>query len=198
MQYSIAFVFDERKATQAACYLLSLNNGRMNYMKLIKLLYLSDRKYILDFSNSITTDCYVSMDNGPVTSNIYDLIKEGKKDTGSYWSSRIHTDDYDVCMIKHEPDYGYLSPMEMEIIGSIDEQFKNYKEWDVVNYCHNNLREWQNPAGSMIRISIEDIIRAEKSGEKAEENIEETALAADIQKGNYRLMREIENGNFSR
>ena len=105
----------------------------------------------------------------------------------------------------NEPDYGYLSPMEMEIIGSIDEQFKNYKEWDVVNYCHNNLREWQNPAGSMIRISIEDIIRAEKSGEKAEENIEETALAADkdapilvVNKNNEKSVKDYIDGNLSK
>lgn len=71
MRYSISFVFDERKATQAACYLLSLNGGRMNYMKMIKLLYLSDREYITSYSNSITTDSYVSMDNGPVTSKRY-------------------------------------------------------------------------------------------------------------------------------
>lgn len=198
MQYSISFVFDERKATQAACYLLSLNNGHMNYMKMIKLLYLSDRKYILDFSNSITTDCYVSMDNGPVTSNIYDCIKEGRFDNGSYWSSRIRTEDHDVTLIKNDSYYEYLSPMEMDVISSVNKEFENDREWDVVDYCHKNLAEWQNPAGSSIRISIEDIIKAEKSGEEAEESIEETALAADIQKGNYRLMQEIENGNISR
>lgn len=198
MQYSISFVFDERKATQAACYLLSLNNGQMNYMKMIKLLYLSDRRYILDFSNSITTDCYVSMDNGPVTSNIYNCIKEGRFDNGSFWSSKIRTENHDVFLIKNDSSYEFLSPMEMKVIGAVNEEFKDDREWDVVDYCHKNLKEWQFPAGSSIRISIEDIIRSEKSGEEANENIEETALAADIQKGNYRLMQEIENGNISR
>ena len=197
MKYSISFVFDERKATQAACYLLSLNDGQMNYMKLIKLLYLSDR-YILNYSNSITTDSYVSMNNGPVTSNIYDLIKEGRMDSGSYWSSRIHTVDHDAVLIKNDSNYDYLSQMEMEVIQSINERFRTVREWDVMDYCHKNLSEWQYPSGSTIQITVEDIIRAEKSGEEADENIEETALAADIQKANYRIIQEIENGNISR
>ena len=33
MRYSISFVFDEMKAAQAACYILSLNAGQMDYMK---------------------------------------------------------------------------------------------------------------------------------------------------------------------
>jgi hypothetical protein len=33
--------FNERKATEAAAYLLKLRGGRMSYMKLIKLLYLA-------------------------------------------------------------------------------------------------------------------------------------------------------------
>ena len=130
MQYSISFVFDEMKATQAACYLLSLNAGRMNYLKMIKLLYLADRQYITDWSNSITTDCYVSMDNGPVTSRIYDLIKDSKTDNGSYWASCIRTNGYDVFLMKEPGEYDRLSPMEMEVIAEISNRFESASAWD--------------------------------------------------------------------
>ena len=41
---SIEFKFNEEKATQAALYLLSKSNGNMEYIRLIKLLYLADKK----------------------------------------------------------------------------------------------------------------------------------------------------------
>ncbi len=53
--------FNERKATQAAAYLLQMRGGTMSYMKLIKLLYLADRAALVRFGRPITTDRYVSM-----------------------------------------------------------------------------------------------------------------------------------------
>lgn len=191
MQYSISFVFDEMKATQAACYLLSLNAGRMNYLKMIKLLYLADRQYITDWSNSITTDCYVSMDNGPVTSRIYDLIKDSKTDNGSYWASCIRTNGYDVFLMKEPGEYDRLSPMEMEVIAEISNRFESASAWDVVKYCHENLAEWQNPAGSSIPITIEDIVKVVKSDKDRDECIEEMSLAASIQKNNYMNLQAL-------
>jgi hypothetical protein len=48
--------FDERKATEATALLLSLRGGQMHYMKLIKLLYLADRRALLRWGIPITTD----------------------------------------------------------------------------------------------------------------------------------------------
>ncbi|MGE0134681.1 MAG: hypothetical protein AB7L91_10365 [Dehalococcoidia bacterium] len=42
------FVFDERRAAQAAAQLLELRGGRMPYMKLIKLLYWADRESLIE------------------------------------------------------------------------------------------------------------------------------------------------------
>ncbi len=68
--------FNERRATEAAAKFLKLRGGRMSYLKLIKLLYLLDREALLRWGRPVTTDRYVSMDNGPVVSRIYDLIRE--------------------------------------------------------------------------------------------------------------------------
>src|ERR1039457_6692110 len=68
-------LFNEAKATQAATQFLRLRGGRISYIKLIKLLYLADREALIRWGRPITTDCYVSMDVGPVVSRIYDLIR---------------------------------------------------------------------------------------------------------------------------
>ncbi len=147
---------------------------------MIKLLYLADREYITDWCNSITTDSYVSMDNGPVTSKIYDLIKDSHIDNGTYWASLIRTVGYNAVLIKEPDEYDRLSPMEMEVIAKTNQRFAESGEWDVVRFCHENLAEWQNPSGSTIQITIEDIIRAAKDEKDVDECIEEMSLAAQI------------------
>jgi uncharacterized phage-associated protein len=48
----------------------------MSYLKLIKLLYVLDGEALLRWGRPVTTDRYVSMDNSPVFSRIYNLIRE--------------------------------------------------------------------------------------------------------------------------
>jgi len=187
---SISFAFDEKKATQCAALLLSLNHGRMNYMKLIKLLYLSDRKAILSWSDTITTDRYVSMPKGPVTSCIYDKIKSGVKDDGSYWSCYIRTVDFEAVLINKSISDDCLSEMEIETIKSVYEKFKDVNEWDMVEYCHENIPEWRNPGSSSIPISIEDILSQKYKGKEYESIVEEMLHTSFIQINNFQL----ENG----
>src|SRR5437879_5045314 len=79
--------FDEVKATEATALFLALRGGQMHYMKLIKLLYMADRIALQRWGIPITTDSYVSMDHGPVVSNIYDLIR--RRAEAASWSQYI-------------------------------------------------------------------------------------------------------------
>ena len=68
--------FDEKKATQAASGFLVLSGGKLNYLKLIKLLYLLDRATLLAWGRTVTGDHYYSMKHGPVLSEVLDLITD--------------------------------------------------------------------------------------------------------------------------
>lgn len=69
-----AFKFD--KALQAAAYLLRRETCReMNYMRLLKVLYLADRESIRESGAPITGDKIAAMERGPVLSGVFDLIK---------------------------------------------------------------------------------------------------------------------------
>src|SRR5260370_7701525 len=95
--------FDEAKATQAAALILKLRGDRMHYLKLIKLLYLVDRAALLNWGVPVTTDHYVSMDNGPVVSRIYNLITE--ETPKPLWAEFISAPlaEYKVALRKHPP-----------------------------------------------------------------------------------------------
>lgn len=48
-----------RKLIDSINYLVERNGGRINYTKLIKLLYLADRKALINWGFTITGDSYV-------------------------------------------------------------------------------------------------------------------------------------------
>ncbi len=79
------YLFEEKKAAQAAAYLLKLHGEPMKYFVLIKLLYLADRQSLIETGLPITGDKMVSMPHGPVLSQILDLIQAGKQDDSSPW-----------------------------------------------------------------------------------------------------------------
>ena len=94
--------FNEAKATEAAARLIELRGGKMSYRKLINLLYLADREALLRWGRPITTDRYVSMDHGPVVSNVYELIRaEPQPGSGQYWRRFVSAPDanYDVSLL---------------------------------------------------------------------------------------------------
>jgi hypothetical protein len=61
MPEPIRFVFDEKKALQAAAYLLKLNGGTMDYRKLVTLMYLADRELLITIGRTITGDEMVNI-----------------------------------------------------------------------------------------------------------------------------------------
>src|SRR5687768_11865188 len=82
--------YREDKTTQAAARLLRHGGGKLNHMKLIKLLYLADRKALVQWGRPITFDWYVSMPHGPVLSFTLNKINESAEpNRPSYWHQFI-------------------------------------------------------------------------------------------------------------
>jgi len=73
----VNFRFNIAKATEAACHLIQKEGGHLNVMKLVKLLYLLDRLSIARRGIPVVGGVYYSMRNGPVTSEVLDLVNAG-------------------------------------------------------------------------------------------------------------------------
>ena len=67
--------FNFEKSLQAAGVLLQLEEGRMPYLRLLKLLYIADRELLAESAASLTGDRAYAMKHGPVLSHVYSLIK---------------------------------------------------------------------------------------------------------------------------
>ena len=176
--------FKEKKTTQAAALLLSLNRGKMNYLKLLKLLYIADREALLRYGRPITYDNYVSMDYGPVLSQTLNIINGcAMPERSIYWSEFISKpENYEIKLLKESPT-DELSPREKKLIEEVFREDGAKDQWELVKITHD-LPEWQDPLGSAIPIDYRDILRAgnKTEGEIADilQSIESLAVTEEI------------------
>jgi uncharacterized phage-associated protein len=172
----IRFAFNEKKAAEAAAFLMRCNGGEINLMALLKLLYLADRRSLIERGQPITGDRMVSMPHGPVLSQIYDCINWGKAGGEDRPWSKCISDrtGYDVRLIS-EPTFEELSEYEMELLTEIHARFGSMTQFQLRDLTHT-LPEWHDPDGSSLAIDPIEIL---KSAGLSDEAVREVVLDAE-------------------
>ena len=175
----IQFDLNINKATQAASYLLLKGGKRMNYMKLLKLLYLLDKEALIRWKKTVTGDKLYSFDNGLAGSGLMDFLR--KRIETPYWSKYIkNLYGYDVILVE-APDFDELSKRELKLLDEIFEEHGSKDEWELSKYTHQ-LPEYENPHGSSIPVTFEKLLR---NAGKSEDEI-------------TKIEKEIEANKFAR
>lgn len=169
------FVFDERRAAQAAARLLDKHGGTMPWLKLVKLLYLADRAALVEGGYPITGDRFVSMRFGPVLGRVLDLIRDDCPVEDSVWHSYVVRERFDARLAGNA-DNGWLSDVNRDLLDSVFDTYGCLKEWDVVARTHA-LPEWKDPGDSAIPIEPEDILRYSGYSEEEIESVADDAGA---------------------
>ena len=166
--------FKQARTTQLACEFLRLAGGRMSYMKLIKLLYLVDRRSLLARGVPVTYDRYVSMRNGPVLSETLDLINYGSSPPEqSYWETYVDQDTRYEVSLKGDCPADELSDAELELVRSVYAEFGMMGRWAVVAHVHH-LPEWRDPGDvRVLPIRYEDILVHEKTPDESDQIIDD-------------------------
>lgn len=166
----MALRYREDRATQAAARLLHLRGGTMAYLKLMKLLYLADRKALVDLGRPITYDRFVSMEHGPVLSQTLNVMK-GKVDA-PYWSLYISpADDHEVHLLTDDPPREKLSRAEEAILDSVFAEYGHYERFALRDFTHT-FPEWHNPGQSSMDISLHEMLTGQGLSDDAANAIE--------------------------
>ena len=121
------------------------------------------------------------MDQGPVLSMVYDLLKDTAID--SVWHSRVHREG-NILSVAGGAPLGALSDEDRQIIRVVVERHASKDTWALCDWTHR-LPEWKNPHGSSIPIEVSQVLSA--VGRTIGE-IEEIAQEED---GWYNLHRAI-------
>lgn len=172
-------IFDEQKAANAAAYFLFRSGGpmEMEVLKLMKLLYLAERRSFELFGEPLIGDRLVSMPHGPVLSLTYNHMNGELDSAPGGWDDWIggrFDHMLGLCAGREirspEQDLLALSELDLEILDAVWRDFGHMSAFELRDYTHRYCPEWRDPRGSMIPMTYGDLFQAlEFSQERANE-----------------------------
>lgn len=180
-------MFTHSKVAQIAAWFASKAGGKINVLRLMKLMYLADRESMDRHGFPISFDRFVSMDHGPVLSRTLNLVNgdiEGPG--GAQWQRWISDrDNYELASIREvsRADLDELSDADIAILDQIWQRFGEMNQWQLRDYTHADCPEWKDPNHSSVPIRDQDVLEAlgrdEQTAREIAEEIEgERALDA--------------------
>ncbi|CAN5872189.1 hypothetical protein BH11PLA1_BH11PLA1_15740 [soil metagenome] len=156
------------KVVEAAAVLLEGEPGQaMNFMRLLKLLYIGEREMLRAHGQTMLDDRMVAMERGPVPDGVYGLIKGEHRDA-AVWTKHVKREGYRVRLVEN-PGRRLLSAAEVRLLNAVSAEHAAHDEWDMVEFTHR-FPEWikNDPGKSSARISTADILAAIGRSEDAE------------------------------
>jgi uncharacterized phage-associated protein len=131
----------------------------MNYMRLLKLLYIADRESMREVGRPITGGAVMAMERGPVLEEVYDLIR-GQHREMPLWAEFLRKQHYTLELCR-DPDVGKLSRYEIAKLQEIAKTHEDDDEWALSQLTHN-FEEWKknNPGTSCRPIPLLDVLEA--------------------------------------
>ncbi|MCX7044574.1 MAG: Panacea domain-containing protein [Candidatus Sumerlaeota bacterium] len=174
------FFFNERKAAQMAALYIKMGGGKMNYLLLMKLMYLADRMTLINKGRPITGDRYVSMEWGPVLSRVLDLLRDQQETMRTPWFEYISPPTcYEVSLLNSDFPTDELSRYEIKVIESIYSAYGRFDPFVLAKQTHSICPEWTDPGDSVLPIRPEDILYENGVPEKEIAQMESDAKAME-------------------
>lgn len=160
---------DAEKALEAIVY---VSHRTQNLFNIVKTLYFADKLHLQNYGRLITGDRYIAMEDGPVPSGAYDLIKLVRGDDGYSYERKIvdahpekaisakkQGNETEVIPLR-EPRVEYLSESDIECL---EEAIKLYahmdgrKLWKIVHKEQSYNKTERNktiPLAEMVGLDI--------------------------------------------
>ncbi len=164
--------FDFDRSLEASAYLLQLGGGSMEYIRLLKLLYIAERELLAEDASPLTGDICTAMDHGPVLSTVQDIILD-RNWQGAEWHQFIARTGYSIKLAA-DPGFDHLSASVVTKLREVHSRYSEMNVWDLVKLSQA-FPEWnKNYSGSGCRpIPLEDILEGMGAEEGTLEAIRE-------------------------
>jgi len=185
---------DKDTVTAMVAYFLSRARARgesqLSKLKLIKLLYLAERQFILDTGESMTDDDLVNMPKGPALSktlNLLNLLEKQKPTSAKPRKQKSNTDWNWSYYFEFVPEYNFqirpqvsdsnirelyfygFSDLDAEVLKKTWAKFGDWTQNRLIAYTHK-LPEWEDPQGSSKPIDYKTILLGSGKYGKREAN----------------------------
>ena len=165
--------FRSRKAAQLCALFATSSRGCIEKLKLIKLVYLTERRHLATYEDTMLMDELFSLRNGPICSGTLNGI-----------NGEIHQEIWDDYLARNgnlivalksfsRDDLDELSNDEVDIANQIWEEFKGMTASQIRNFTHQNCPEYTEVDSGRLPIRYQDVLSAVGSSDA-------NAIDADI------------------
>ncbi len=172
------FKFDTVKAVASIKLVLSnMDTKGCDFHKLFKILYFAERAHLSEYGRPITGDNYVAMKDGPVPSNVYDVLRALRGDSIFITSVNFAQDfeirdRYYIFLLDDNLDMDIFSESEVECLIESIEENKNLSFTILRDRSHDSA--W-NSANRNDDMSMFDIAKAGGANDELVKYISVTA-----------------------
>ena len=148
------FHFRPEKAIQAAGVLLNAHGNCMEYIRLLKLLYIAEREQLQAIGTPIVGGRMVAMKHGPLHDVVYAMVKDQCGDAAK-WNRYFTTSGHNIELREVDPGVTKLTRSEVTKLQEVSSRYDSLSTWELVDLTHS-LDEWKTtyPAGTNTSIPI--------------------------------------------
>lgn len=155
--------YNHKKAVQLINHFAAYNEGVINKMKALKLIWLVNRLHLRKYARTVTGDTHYAMEWGAVPSNTKDVI-EGKASSNSvekqYFDEYLVLDGHNVRSTR-PVNAKVFSETDLETAGEILKAYNSLDQFELANYSHY-FPEWKRfqerieKSGSSYKMDLND------------------------------------------
>lgn len=191
----MGWYLDQERVTQAAAHLIQRGGGRMQFLKVLKLLYWADRESLRETGLPLTGDTPVAMKLGPVLSEVYNYVKSDEMTDHTFWDQYLKRDGYDL-VLESDPGTSKLSRFDLRLLDAAVERHAERDGFEMSELSHEfpeweeaNCRRSLDGRGAEF-IDIQSMMRAVGC---SSEQIENALAARDEERGYFRFFSGLAN-----
>jgi uncharacterized phage-associated protein len=186
---AVAFIFDFEKARAAILYLATKNLPDFDKGKTCKLLFLADKRHLVQYGRPVTGDQYWALEHGPVPTQVLSLLDDLEQNTSSSRARELSTGlDLDRRFenprfrARLEPDMSVLSRSDIGVLDRIADLHGRKTFAELRALTHEMVayqRAWRRRAGKRAAtMAFEDFFEedADAIAGAREEMLENAAL----------------------
>lgn len=174
--------YNVKKAAQVVAFFAIKEGGDINVLKLAKLVYLADRKFMEKYDSPILYDLLVSMPHGPADSITLNYVNGLIQDPDNWDSFISDRSGHNVGLSDPELQLTglvELSKAEMAVMSEIWDSFGHMTKYQLRDYTHDHCPEWEDPQGSSSSIPYERVLKYLGKDSEIADAIHEDRLLAD-------------------
>lgn len=155
--------YNEKIAAQVAAYFIHSEGGSIKILKLMKLMYLSERESLHLYSTPMMGDNLVSMQHGPVLSITYDHMSDSIDSIEGGWNDWI-SDKANHCVslvVDEDPmdKLLELSEADLDILHGVYAEFGQMDAFQLRDLTHDICGEWEDPNFSSRSIPYDRLLK---------------------------------------